>query len=214
MLDAGPVAPSAELGIERSVMTARAAICCGRQNLENPQIMAIPGPNDVFGTPHISARHPSSFLIEMPAWSVLDQTMIGRIVEVIVRDGERAVFKNPNRQTTVFRANKQQGIIKETFHDHQTRRRHADAQLMYMTDAGPAPISTGDLFGGKTVALFALPGAFTPTCSNQHLPGYVDKAEDLRARAWIPLSVWPSMMRLSWGLGASNKVPMASYDGG
>ncbi|MEC9139531.1 MAG: redoxin family protein, partial [Pseudomonadota bacterium] len=40
-----------------------------------------------------------------------------------------------------------------------------DAQLMYMTDAGPAPISTGDLFGGKTVALFALPGAFTPTCS-------------------------------------------------
>ena len=34
------------------------------------------------------------FLIEMPAWSVLDQTMIGRIVEVVVRDGERAVFKN------------------------------------------------------------------------------------------------------------------------
>ena len=60
-----------------------------------------------------------------------------------------------------------------------------DAQLMYMTDAGPAPISTNDLFGGKTVALFALPGAFTPTCSNQHLPGYVDKAEDLRAKGCL-----------------------------
>ena len=84
-----------------------------------------------------------------------------------------------------------------------------DAQLMYMTDAGPAPISTGDLFGGKAVALFALPGAFTPTCSNQHLPGYVDKPKTCAPRAWIPLSVWPSMMRLSWELGASNKVPMA-----
>ena len=94
MLDAGPVAPSAELGIDAlSYDGAALQFVVVGTNLENPQIMAIPGPNDVFGTPHISARHPSSFLIEMPAWSVLDQTMIGRIVEVIVRDGERAVFQ-------------------------------------------------------------------------------------------------------------------------
>ena len=94
MLDTGPAAPSAELGIDALNYDGAALqfVVVGT-NLENPQIMAIPGPNDVFGTPHISARRPSSFLIEMPAWSALDQTMIGRIVEVIVRDGERAVFQ-------------------------------------------------------------------------------------------------------------------------
>jgi len=56
-----------------------------------------------------------------------------------------------------------------------------DATLMHLTDAGPAPISTEELFGGKTVALFAVPGAFTPTCSNQHLPGFIEKSEELRA---------------------------------
>ena len=88
-----------------------------------------------------------------------------------------------------------------------------DAQLMYMTDAGPAPISTGDLFGGKTVALFALPGAFTPTCSNQHLPGYVDKAEDLRAKGVdtiVCLAVNDAFVMGAWGQqkGANGKVMM------
>ena len=94
MLDTGPVAPSAELGIDALTYDGAALqfVVVGT-NLENPQIMAIPTPNEVFGSPYISARQPSSFLIEMPAWSVLDQTMIGRIVEVIVRDGERAVFQ-------------------------------------------------------------------------------------------------------------------------
>ena len=94
MLDTKPAAPSAELGIDTlSYDGAMLQFVVVGTNLENPQIMAIPGPNDVFGAPHVSARHPSSFLIEMPAWSVLDQTMIGRIVEVVVRDGERAVFQ-------------------------------------------------------------------------------------------------------------------------
>ena len=88
-----------------------------------------------------------------------------------------------------------------------------DAQLMYMTDAGPAPISTGDLFGGKNVALFALPGAFTPTCSNQHLPGYVDKAEDLRAKGVdtiVCLAVNDAFVMGAWGQqkGANGKVMM------
>ena len=94
MMGAKAGAPSAELAIETlSYDGAVLQFVVVGTNLENPQIMAIPGPNDVFGAPHISARHPSSFLIEMPAWSVLDQTMIGRMVEVVVRDGDRAVFQ-------------------------------------------------------------------------------------------------------------------------
>ena len=90
-----------------------------------------------------------------------------------------------------------------------------DAQLMYMTDAGPAPISTSDLFGGKTVALFALPGAFTPTCSNQHLPGYVDKAEDLRAKGVdtiVCLAVNDAFVMGAWGQqqGTNGKVMMVA----
>ncbi len=49
-----------------------------------------------------------------------------------------------------------------------------------MTDAGPGAISTDDLFAGKKVVLVSVPGAFTPTCSMNHLPGFVDQAEALR----------------------------------
>jgi peroxiredoxin len=48
--------------------------------------------------------------------------------------------------------------------------------------SGPAPVSTDDLFKGKTVALFALPGAFTPTCSAKHLPGFKEHAAEFRAK--------------------------------
>jgi glutaredoxin/glutathione-dependent peroxiredoxin len=43
--------------------------------------------------------------------------------------------------------------------------------LVKATADGPAPVTTADLFGGRTVALFSVPGAFTPTCSAKHLPG-------------------------------------------
>ena len=43
-------------------------------------------------------------------------------------------------------------------------------------------VTTDELFGGKKVVLFAVPGAFTPTCSNQHLPGYVENADALKAK--------------------------------
>ena len=56
------------------------------------------------------------------------------------------------------------------------------ASLMTPTADGPAPISTDEIFKGKTVALFAVPGAFTPTCSAKHLPGFKDKAADLKAK--------------------------------
>jgi len=51
-----------------------------------------------------------------------------------------------------------------------------------MTEAGPGGISTDELFSGKRVAVFSVPGAFTPTCSARHLPGYVDHAADLKAK--------------------------------
>lgn len=51
-----------------------------------------------------------------------------------------------------------------------------------MTDSGPGSISTDDLFSGKKVVLFAVPGAFTPTCSNAHLPGFVKDADALLAK--------------------------------
>ena len=53
--------------------------------------------------------------------------------------------------------------------------------LSVMGESGPAPLSTDDLFGGKRVLLFALPGAFTPGCSMAHLPGYVANADKIKA---------------------------------
>ena len=57
-----------------------------------------------------------------------------------------------------------------------------DAVLMEMTANGPEPRKTDDIFSGKTVALFAVPGAFTPTCSAKHLPGFIEKAEELQGK--------------------------------
>ncbi|WP_158915331.1 peroxiredoxin [Caulobacter sp. S45] len=56
------------------------------------------------------------------------------------------------------------------------------ANFMTMTADGPKPLSSDDVFKGKTVALFAVPGAFTPTCSAKHLPGFVEKAAELKAK--------------------------------
>jgi peroxiredoxin len=54
------------------------------------------------------------------------------------------------------------------------------AKLKIMTAEGPKDISTDEIFGGKKVVLFAVPGAFTPTCSAKHLPGFVEKASQLK----------------------------------
>lgn len=55
-----------------------------------------------------------------------------------------------------------------------------DAPLTIATADGPKPTSSGEYFGGKRVALFAVPGAYTPTCSARHLPSFVDKAAELK----------------------------------
>lgn len=51
-----------------------------------------------------------------------------------------------------------------------------------MTESGPSPVSSDEFFAGKKVALFSVPGAYTPTCSAKHLPGFVDKADELKAK--------------------------------
>jgi peroxiredoxin len=53
------------------------------------------------------------------------------------------------------------------------------ANLTRATDDGPRPVTTDEVFAGKTVAIFAVPGAFTPTCSAKHLPGFKDLREDI-----------------------------------
>ncbi len=54
--------------------------------------------------------------------------------------------------------------------------------MVKATANGPEQVQSSDYFAGKKVALFSVPGAFTPTCSAKHLPGFVEKADDLKAK--------------------------------
>jgi len=60
--------------------------------------------------------------------------------------------------------------------------RMPDGKFKTMTDKGPKDLSTSELFDGKRVVLFSVPGAFTPTCDAKHLPGYLEQAEKFRAK--------------------------------
>lgn len=57
-----------------------------------------------------------------------------------------------------------------------------EVNLVKATAEGPQQVSSNEYFAGKKVALFSVPGAFTPTCSAKHLPGYVEKADELKAK--------------------------------
>jgi glutaredoxin/glutathione-dependent peroxiredoxin len=57
-----------------------------------------------------------------------------------------------------------------------------DVPLTIATAEGPKPTTSSEYFAGKRVALFAVPGAFTPTCSAKHLPSYVEKAQELKGK--------------------------------
>lgn len=57
-----------------------------------------------------------------------------------------------------------------------------DVKLVKATEQGPEAVQSADYFKGKRVALFSVPGAFTPTCSAKHLPGFVEKADELKAK--------------------------------
>ena len=76
------------------------------------------------------------------------------------------------------------------------------ATFTVMGPDGPKPMSSDELFGGKTVALFAVPGAFTPTCSAKHLPGFKQKAAEFRAKgvdAIACVSVNDVFVMNAWG---------------
>jgi len=77
-----------------------------------------------------------------------------------------------------------------------------EATLTVMGDKGPQATTTAELFDGKTVAVFAVPGAFTPTCSAKHLPGFLDHAEDFKAKGVdeiVCLSVNDAFVMNAWG---------------
>ncbi|PHS78564.1 MAG: peroxiredoxin [Rhodospirillaceae bacterium] len=76
------------------------------------------------------------------------------------------------------------------------------ATLFEMGEEGPERVSTEDLFGGKTIILFGLPGAFTPTCSEQHLPGYIvqhDQLLDKGIDEIVCFSVNDAFVMGAWG---------------
>jgi len=93
------------------------------------------------------------------------------------------------------------------------------AILMEMKGGTPQPVKTEDFFGGKKVAVFALPGAFTPTCSAKHLPGFIQQADALKAKgidAIACISVNDAFVMGAWGdqQGANGKVVMLADGNG
>jgi len=89
------------------------------------------------------------------------------------------------------------------------------ATLSVMTADGPAAVSTDELFKGKKVALFGLPGAFTPTCSAQHVPGYLLNADALKAKGIdgiVCLSVNDAFVMGAWSKdqGVGDAIVMAA----
>ena len=70
-----------------------------------------------------------------------------------------------------------------------------DVEISVMGSEAPEPIRTGDVLGRGKAVLFAVPGAFTPTCLDYHLPGYLIRAGELRAKDGKLLPVWRSTTR-------------------
>ena len=94
-----------------------------------------------------------------------------------------------------------------------------DTTFMEMTANGPEPRTSADIFAGKTVALFAVPGAFTPTCSAEHLPGFVEKAGELKGKGVdevVCTAVNDVFVMDAWGreAGAGDSVRMLADGNG
>ncbi len=94
-----------------------------------------------------------------------------------------------------------------------------DVNLATMGGSGPEQVSTEDLFKGKKVVAFALPGAFTPTCSAKHLPGFVANADAIKAKgvdSIICLSVNDVFVMDAWGKdqNVGDKVAMIADGSG
>ena len=94
-----------------------------------------------------------------------------------------------------------------------------DVTIKTMADGKMQDVSTAQLFAGKKAVLFAVPGAFTPTCSMQHLPGFIEKAADIKAKGVdliACVSVNDAFVMDSWGKekGAGDKVVMLADGNG
>ncbi len=92
------------------------------------------------------------------------------------------------------------------------------ATLKVMGDNGPEDVSTTDLFGNGKVVLFAVPGAFTPTCTKAHLPGYVVHADDLKGKGVdkiVCMAVNDAFVMDAWGKAqnAENLTMVADGNG-
>lgn len=88
-----------------------------------------------------------------------------------------------------------------------------DLELQVVGEGGIQKVQTGELFGGKKSVLFAVPGAFTPVCSEQHLPGFIDKADEIRGKGAdqiVCLAVNDAFVLQAWGQarGAAGKVTL------
>lgn len=91
-----------------------------------------------------------------------------------------------------------------------------EATMHTMKEGRPTPVTTADLFAGKKVVVFAVPGAFTPTCSQAHLPGYVVKADDIKAKGVddiVCISVNDAFVMGSWGDSANAEALTMVGDG-
>jgi peroxiredoxin len=94
-----------------------------------------------------------------------------------------------------------------------------DVELKVMGEERPESVRTGELFQDQRVVLFALPGAFTPTCSKLHLPGYIELSDQIRANGVeliICLSVNDAWVMAAWGdvHGAGEEVMMLADGNG
>ena len=94
-----------------------------------------------------------------------------------------------------------------------------DVTVHVMGESAPEPKNSAELFAGRKVVLFALPGAFTPTCSAKHLPGFINMASEFFEKgvdAIICLSVNDAWVMDAWGKaqGADGKVTMVADGSG
>ena len=92
-----------------------------------------------------------------------------------------------------------------------------EATFSLLTDEGDNSPTTADLFSGKKVVLFAVPGAFTPTCSASHLPGFVVHYDAIKAKGVdtvICLSVNDKFVMKSWGEASNAENIVMLADGG
>ena len=91
--------------------------------------------------------------------------------------------------------------------------------LVKATDEGPQPVDSDSFFSGRKVALFSVPGAFTPTCSARHLPSFVEKADELKAKGVDEIActaVNDAFVMSAWGksAGVDGKVTMLADGSG